>query len=98
MYARVNSTKNLRMGLVPNDNGTDTLPYDYITLLVKCGIHSLVYHITRYTTTVDTHTKAHESFSCLLGDLMDEIYYNYDWDCLSTMYPRIGSILNPLLG
>jgi hypothetical protein len=78
--------------------GTDTLSYDYITLLVKCGIHNLVDHITRYTTTVDTHTKAHGSFSWLLDDIMDEIYYNYDRDCLSTMYPWVGSIINPLLG
>jgi hypothetical protein len=49
--------------------GTDTLSYDYITLLVKCGIHNLVDHITRYTTTVDTHSKAHDPLVVFWGTL-----------------------------
>jgi hypothetical protein len=47
---------------------------------------------------VDTHTEVHRSFSWLLEDLTDEIYENYDLECLPTRYPRAGSKINPLLG
>ena len=60
---------------------TDSLSCDYQTLLVIGGIDTLASHVMRDTIPVDTHIKAHVSFSLPIEDLMDEFYDNYDQDC-----------------
>jgi hypothetical protein len=68
----------------------DSLSCDYRTVLAKMwDTHSCGSRHAGHDN-VDTHTKAHGSFSLLLDDVMDEFYDNYDPDCLSTLYPRVG--------